>query len=63
MDDVYLTKQEVAYLCSVHVSTVERAVKDGRLPAPTYQLGPRSPRWSKTEVVKAMQNFKGEDNG
>ena len=60
MDDSFLTKQQVAELIHAHGKTVERAVKAGRLPAPTYQLGPRSPRWSKAEVIRVMTGIDKE---
>jgi hypothetical protein len=43
----YRTKQQVAARYGVaHPISIDRAVRDGRLPPPEYPLGPKRPRWS-----------------
>ena len=41
----FLTKKEVAALLQVSTKTVERKVKEGAIPRPSYRLGVRLPRW------------------
>ena len=45
-----LAKSAVLERLSVSRSTLHRLVAGGRFPAPTYVLGPRSPRWHEADV-------------
>ena len=54
-DSKYLSKKQVAEMLSISPSTVERNVKRGTLPQPSYQLGVRSPRWSKEDIEILME--------
>jgi excisionase family DNA binding protein len=49
----YLTKQGVAAYLSISLSTVERRVKTGRLPAP-LDLEGRVKRWDRDAIDSAM---------
>ena len=52
-----MTKKQVAALTGVNVSTVDRHVKAGRFPAPTYVFG--RPRWRREDVERFLaQAFK-----
>lgn len=43
----WLTSRDTAdYIC-VRVGDLSRLVKDGRIPAPAYNLGPKQPRWDR----------------
>lgn len=54
MMDVTLNKGEVAQLLKVTKSTVDRNLKRGLLPKPSYAAGPRSPRWLKSEIMAVL---------
>ena len=43
----WLDTEAAADYISVRPDTLARLVKAGRVPAPTYQLGPRNPRWDR----------------
>lgn len=49
----WLDRDDVADFVGVPVHHVARLVKAGKLPAPSYHLGPRSPRW-RLGAVDAM---------
>lgn len=49
-----LKKSEVARLLGVSTRTVENMVHRGSLPAPTYLIGPQSPRWRRCEVLHTL---------
>jgi hypothetical protein len=42
----YLRKKEVARRYATTMRSVERMVKDGRLPAPEHPTSPRIPLWN-----------------
>jgi hypothetical protein len=46
----FLRKRDVAERYRMHPRSVERAAAAGRLPAPTYPLGPGVPFWSLEEL-------------
>lgn len=52
-----MTKREVAKFFNISISTVERNCKKGFLPPPIY-LGPRSPRWLKSEIFALLHKTK-----
>lgn len=47
-----------AYL-SVRVDALGRLVRQGRIPAPSYALGERSPRWDKLKLDEAFDGGTG----
>jgi hypothetical protein len=46
----WLDREALAAHISVRVDEVQRLQRGGKLPAPSYHLGPRSPRWWSPEV-------------
>lgn len=46
----WLDREAVAAHVSVRVDYVSRLVKAGKLPRPSYHLGPNSPRWDREAV-------------
>jgi predicted DNA-binding transcriptional regulator AlpA len=49
----FLRKTSVALRYDCNVQTVDRMVRDGRLPKPYYHGGKRFPRWAIDELDKA----------
>lgn len=43
----WLDADATAEYISVRAEALRRLVKQGRIPAPNYDLGPRSPRWDR----------------
>lgn len=50
MDDRWLDRDAVATYLRVRVDRVARLVKAGKVPQPSYHLGPRSPRWDRLQL-------------
>lgn len=46
----WLDRDAVAERISERVDRLPRLVRDGKLPAPSYHLGPRSPRWWSADI-------------
>lgn len=46
----WLDRDALAGRIHVRAHLLQRLVKAGKLPAPSYHLGPRSPRWLAAEV-------------
>lgn len=42
-----------AHLC-IRVDAISRLMRAGKLPDPSYHLGPRQPRWDRSKVDAAM---------
>lgn len=42
-----------AHIC-VRVDAIARLTRQGRLPEPSYHLGPRQPRWDRDKVDAAL---------
>lgn len=57
----YMTKKEVAKFFSISTKTVERRVKANILPKPTYDLGPKLPRWPIEAIRNVMESSQGVD--
>lgn len=53
-DDTLLTAREGAALARIGVSTWWLRVKEGRIPAPSYALGPKSACWRLSELRAAL---------
>lgn len=50
----WLDREGLAEYVSVRPAAVARLVKEGRLPAPSYHLGARLPRWDRAKVDAAF---------
>jgi predicted DNA-binding transcriptional regulator AlpA len=50
----WLDREALAEYVSVRPAAVARLVKEGRLPAPSYQFGARRPRWDRAKVDAAF---------
>ena len=50
-----LTKKEVAKMTKKGASTIDRYVKEGKIPKPVYLGG--EPRWRKTDILKFIKNL------
>lgn len=49
-DPRWLDRDALAAYISVRADAIARLLKSGRLPAPSYHLGPRQPRWDRDKV-------------
>ena len=49
----WLTRDAVAQYLSIRADKLTRLVKAGRIPTPSYRLGPKSPLWDR-EVLDAF---------
>lgn len=54
MADRWLDREALAEHISVRVDELPRLLKAGKLPEPSYHLGPRSPRWWSATVDAAF---------
>jgi hypothetical protein len=54
-NDVWLDLHRAAEFLSVPPHALRRLVKLGRIPAPNYELGRHSPRWSRELLDKKMR--------
>lgn len=50
----WLSPAAAAAYLDVRVDALPRLVKSGRIPAPYYQLGPRSPRYDRLKLDEVM---------
>ncbi len=50
----WLDRDALAAHISVRPDAIARLVKAGRLPDPSYHLGPRQPRWDREKVDAAL---------
>lgn len=50
----WLNAEATARYLSVRVDALPRLVKAGRIPAPSYQLGKRMPRWDRLQLDAAF---------
>jgi len=50
----WLDRDALARHISVRVDAVARFQRAGRLPPPSYHLGPRQPRWDRDKVDAAL---------
>lgn len=46
----WLDRDALAVYISVRVDEVRKLLRAGKLPAPSYHLGPKSPRWDRLAV-------------
>ena len=57
----WLDAESAAAYLNVRVEQLQRWTREGRVPTPSYQLGPRRPRWDREALDAAMRNaFAGE---
>jgi hypothetical protein len=50
----WLDAEATAHYLSVRPDALARLVRAGRIPAPNYQLGARSPRWDRASLDAAF---------
>lgn len=50
----WLDRDAVAAYLRLRVEAVDRMARDGRLPQPSYTLGPRNPRWDRETLDDRM---------
>lgn len=50
----WLDRAALARHICVNPNAVARLLRDGRLPPPSYHLGPRNPRWDRGQVDAAF---------
>lgn len=50
----WLDRDAVAAYLRLKVEAVDRMARDGRLPPPSYTLGPRNPRWDRDTLDERM---------
>lgn len=50
----WLDREALALHISVRVDAIARLQRAGRLPQPSYHLGPRQPRWDRSKVDAAL---------
>ena len=53
-DPRWLDRDALARHICESPSAINRMVKEGRIPQPTYRLGPRKPRWDRDAVDAAL---------
>lgn len=51
-----LTRTDICELLSISTTTLDRWIREGRLPRPTHRLGKRSPRWSHESLQSAIED-------
>lgn len=59
----WLTREALGQYVGVRVDYVARLVKAGKLPAPSYHFGPKTPRWDRLAVdalFEGHSSFIGE---
>lgn len=53
-DPRWLDRDAAAAHLHVRPDDLRRLVKNGKIPSPTYHLGPRQPRWDRLALDSAM---------
>jgi hypothetical protein len=56
----WLSRRAAAEYLSMEVDHLKRHVKSGKLPAPSFHLGPKSPRWDREALDAAIQGGQGQ---
>jgi predicted DNA-binding transcriptional regulator AlpA len=59
----WLDRAGAAAYLSMQVEHLKRHVKSGKLPAPSFHLGPRSPRWDREALDAAFSGDRGRAPG
>lgn len=57
----WLPPNVAAEMLSVPLSTFNRLVHQGKLPAPSYAMGPKLPRWDAAALDRAMSGAANSD--
>ena len=52
----WLDREALATYVSVRVDYIPRLAKGGKLPAPSYHLGPKCPRWDRAAVDACFED-------
>jgi hypothetical protein len=55
--------QAAAEYLSMQVDHLKRHVKSGKLPAPSFHLGPKTPRWDREALDAAIQGGQAQARG
>ena len=55
----WLDREALAAYISVRVDEVQRLLRAGKLPTPSYHLGPKSPRWDRLAVDACFEGRAG----
>lgn len=58
----WLDSEATAKYISVRVAALPRLVRAGRIPQPTYDIGPRSPRWDKLALDATFEGGSASTN-
>jgi predicted DNA-binding transcriptional regulator AlpA len=59
----WLSRRAAAEYLSMEVDHLKRHVKSGKLPAPSFHLGPKSPRWDREALDAAFNRDQGRAPG
>ena len=54
-DQRWLRPEDCARYLGKPVGALRQLVREGRIPAPSYQLGPRQPRWDRLALDSRME--------
>lgn len=57
MTDKLLSVKEVAEMIGVHITTIQRWIKDGHFPNPVY-IGARTKRWMHCDIEEFIRRRK-----
>jgi hypothetical protein len=58
----WLDTEAAAEYISVRPDALQRLVRAGRVPSPSYHLGPRNPRWDRLELDSRFQGRAASTN-
>lgn len=58
----WMNPEQTARYISVRVDALSRLVRQGRIPRPNYDLGPRSPRWDRLALDAAFEGGSASTN-
>ena len=61
-DPRWLDSTETAKYICVRVDALPRLVRQGRIPKPNYDIGPRSPRWDRLALDEAFEGGSDSTN-
>ncbi len=56
----WLSRRAAAEYLSMEVDHLKRHVKSGKLPRPSFHLGPKTPRWDREALDAAIQGGQGQ---
>ena len=61
-DKRWLKRADVAIYIGVHPERISQYVKDGKLPLPSLNLGPQTPRWDRFAIDALFEGNKARPN-